>query len=214
MNEPLDAQQEDTLKELFNLSLGRAVTALSEMVGEEVLIGLPELQLIERERLAEVIAGHLATEVGMVGMPFRLLFADDGEVDGVALLLVPETSRQGLLETLMGQRLPAEAGPQMAQETMREVGDLMLYTCVSSLSRFLDSEIVGEAAETVACGEAALLALLPESNPGAGPLAELRVRFHLPDQREVKGALVFLLDLGALPRLREELNRVLGECAL
>ncbi|MBF0285169.1 MAG: hypothetical protein HQL51_12025 [Magnetococcales bacterium] len=209
----LNPLQQDVLVELFNMSLGQAVSTLSDLVGEEVFVSLPEFRVVERARMTEVIAEGLGAGVDMVAMPCRLLFAGQGAVAGLALLAAPRESFRHLADLLWNhQSPPAGERERMEQEAMLEVGDLLLYTCASNMSQFLESEIEGRAAVHVENAASMLRDLAPAwSPPGEPSLAELRVRFHLPDRDEVQGLMLFVLELSALPLLRRELNRLLGK---
>ena len=50
----LNELQEDMLTELFNLGMGNAASALSEMVSEEILLSIPKISFMEKSELANI----------------------------------------------------------------------------------------------------------------------------------------------------------------
>jgi len=45
----LDELQQDALTEVFNVGMGSAAASLSEMVGEEVQLTVPEISFVNKE---------------------------------------------------------------------------------------------------------------------------------------------------------------------
>ena len=60
----LDELHQDMLTELFNLGMGNAANALSEMVNEEVLLSIPEVLFMDKAELTKVLekdsGGHIS----------------------------------------------------------------------------------------------------------------------------------------------------------
>ncbi|WP_130470670.1 hypothetical protein [Candidatus Magnetaquicoccus inordinatus] len=212
----LDELEEDTLRELFNLSFGRAAATLSEMVDGEISLSVPCLRLLsEREIVAHLLELY-GSAIGMVGMRFRFVFAESRAIAGMALLLLRAAEVAHLLDALYGNHLPDELLLQVEEETMQSTGDLLLYTCVSSLSALLLSEI-DCAPPHYYRGTPQQLSheLLPERSPESGSLVDekwllLRVDFSLLG-KDVAGSLLLWMDGAALPILKEGLDRYLAD---
>lgn len=54
----LNELQQDMLTELFNIGMGNAAAALSEMVSEEVLLSIPQISFMEK--LASHIENYIS----------------------------------------------------------------------------------------------------------------------------------------------------------
>lgn len=198
--------EQDALKELFNMSLGRGVAALSEMVDDEIAISVPQIHAVDRTHLLQRLNLRVQSGDNIVGMPFRLEF-DRTPIEGLALISFPQQDSLSILEALVGRPIPPEALPHIQAGAMREMGDLFLYTCASSFSHFLDAEIVGEEVSFTRVSATTMVNLLPCGLVGAtnrekrdsDRFVELEVGFHA-QTRSMHGRLCLLLEVNdALP---------------
>ncbi len=215
----LDEMEEDALRELFNLSFGRAAATLSEMVDGEISLSLPCVSLLSEEEMVRRLTDVYGSAIGMVGMRFRFVFAADRAIAGMAVLVLRAAEVVHLLDALYGGHVPEEMVTQVEGEAMQSTGDVLLYTCVSSLSALLASEIAGEVPCYYRGSLAALHAfLLPGAElaramEGDSALAQwllLRVDFALLG-KDVAGSLLLWMDGSALPILKEGLDRFLAD---
>jgi chemotaxis protein CheC len=216
----LDEMEEDALRELFNLSFGRAAATLSEMVDGEIILSLPCLSLLSEAEMLHRLADVYGSAIGMVGMRFRFIFAEDRAIAGMAVLVLRAAEVAHLLDALYGGHVPEEMLTQVEGEAMQSTGDVLLYTCVSSLSALLGSDIAGDVPHYY---RGSLLSLrdflLPSGEFAASPescsaleVAQwllLRVDFALLG-KEVAGSLLLWMDGSALPILKEGLDGFLA----
>ncbi|MBF0609974.1 MAG: hypothetical protein G8345_06915 [Magnetococcales bacterium] len=203
----LEPAQEDAIKELFNISIGQVIATLSSMLDAEISFSVPEFQMVDTVALQQWLMECTTGERDVVVMPYGLRFADDqNTLGGLAMLVVPKPSLSPLLNLLWGEEATRENFLARQRETFQEVSDLLLYTCASNMSRFLSTEIESGEAHTLSGCNDEIRNLADGLNP---VLAELQVQFHLAQHGEVKGTLVFFLDLGKSPSLQQELHRLL-----
>ncbi|MEO5332166.1 MAG: hypothetical protein H7839_09095 [Magnetococcus sp. YQC-5] len=212
-----DEAEEDVLKELFNLSFGKAAATLSEMVDAEVSLSVPCFFTMSKESVAEHIHSLYGTAIGLVGMRYRLIFAPDQTIPGMALLLIRATEIAHFLDALYGTHIPEEMVTQVEEEAMQLTGDLMLYTCTSSLSTIFSSEIEGEMPHYYRDGPEGLSAYISLSDPisaensadSSTQLVLLRVDFSLED-KTMTGSLLTCLEGDHLPHLKREITRFMA----
>src|SRR6185503_2170017 len=82
----LTAQQTDALTELINIGYGRAAGSLSELTGYRVNLEVPQISIVEIERVGPLVAQLLGGEIATVSQIFN------GAISGNALLLLEERS--------------------------------------------------------------------------------------------------------------------------
>jgi chemotaxis protein CheC len=91
----LDAAQLDALREIGNIGAGTAATALSQMTGAPVRLGIPKVSLLPVEEIP-----------GRTGEPERtvavMLLGVHGDVTGHMLFVMDEASARGVVSSLMG----------------------------------------------------------------------------------------------------------------
>ncbi|MEO5349064.1 MAG: hypothetical protein H7836_05410 [Magnetococcus sp. YQC-3] len=215
----LNETEEDVLKELFNLSFGKTAATLSEMVDAEIALSLPCFFTLSRGAVVEHIHSLYGEAIGLVGMRYRFLFSPGQTIPGMAILLIRAAEIAHFLDALYGTHIPEEMANRVEEEAMQLTGDLLLYTCTSSLSTLFSSEIEGEKPHYYRGGPEGLSAYLSLSDPPLTPVEEsadpaaqlllLRVDFSLVG-KEVAGSLLTWLEGAHLPTLKKEITRFMA----
>ena len=85
----LDDRQIDALREMGNIGAGNAATSLSEMAGDTVLIGVPNVMVSGREGAASLAGGPAGTCVAVT-------IGFDGDLRGALLFIIGCEDAKGL----------------------------------------------------------------------------------------------------------------------
>ena len=124
----LSSLELDTLKEVGSIGTGNAATALSQMIGKEVRITLPEVRIMGYNEAIEWIGGPEQVTAGvLVGM--------SGQMSGVMLSVQKLGFINLVLEQMLGH--PIEDYHQLdelGKTTLVEVGNIMISTFINALS--------------------------------------------------------------------------------
>jgi chemotaxis protein CheC len=116
--------------------MGRASASLSEMVGEEVLLSVPKVELLSHLKAEESIKSSIGEQVTTIRESFKGAFWGD------ALLIFPENQSLALVKALLkGEDLPIEILSEMEQEALTEVGNIILNACLGSLSNIFKQDL-------------------------------------------------------------------------
>ncbi|MBF0109486.1 MAG: hypothetical protein HQL76_09940 [Magnetococcales bacterium] len=138
----LSELEEDALKEFFNLGLGMAANSLSRMVNNEVLLTLPKLKVVPYEEATRMLLRDDHEEkLVAVRQNFR------GELTGTALLIFPGSESLELVRTLLNEEIPLEVLTELEQETLLDVGNVILNAFLESFTQMMSIEFEFEAAE-------------------------------------------------------------------
>lgn len=129
--------EQDAITEVFNIGICKAGASLSEMVGKEVNLTIPTLSITTIEQANKDIT---ATRKKVSGV--KECF--DGSVAGNAILLFPENKSLELIKMLFPMDMPDEALLEMEQETLTEIGNIILNACLSTLSNIMQEEIINQ----------------------------------------------------------------------
>ena len=86
----------DTLREIGSIGTGNAATALSQMLGKEVRITMPEVRIMGYNEAIEWIGGPEAVTAGV-------LVKMSGDVGGIMLSVQKLELVNFILETMLGQ---------------------------------------------------------------------------------------------------------------
>lgn len=105
--------QLDALRELANISSGTAATSLSQMLGRDVDLNVPNAFALPLADAVEV-SGDPAESVTGVALPV------EGDIDGVVLLLIKPAGAATLC-SLLG----VESGTEVGDSALAEIGNIL-----------------------------------------------------------------------------------------
>ena len=191
--------EHDALIEVFNLGVGQAADALSQLAGEPVLLTVPKVELLRKHEVIDQLAGNAEQRISAVRQTF------EGSLCTEALLMFPAAQSLQLVQIMLGENLPLEDLGEMEQEALAEIGNILLNSVVASVSDQLDLALQGSLPEV----ELGVLAdLLTTDQNGDQPLLSLQVRFEIASRR-IEGYLVFLLDIRSADLLARKLAELI-----
>lgn len=190
MDETRDALTEleiDALKELFNIGLGRAAQSLNRMVSETVELSVPQVSILPSAIAAERLRAENTGTVSAVSQRFV------GDFTGQAILLFSKDRGLLLVRKLLGNTVPLEYLSELEQDSLVEIGNIILNACFGTVINFLKSDIEIEMPmfEQGAVGD-----ILDYSSERDWSLY-IEVRFSLPSD-DINGFISFLMDIESL----------------
>jgi chemotaxis protein CheC len=125
----------DVLKEIGNIGAGNAMTALSQMLGCKIDMGVPQVELLNFSEVGAAIGGE---EQIMVGV----FLGVEGDITGSMLFLVEQKSAKALInKVMMGMGDPGEEFTEMELSAMQEVGNIITGAYLNSLSTLTNLKI-------------------------------------------------------------------------
>ncbi|MEA4932518.1 MAG: chemotaxis protein CheC [Lawsonibacter sp.] len=124
----LNSFELDTLREIGSIGTGNAATALSQMLGQEVQITLPEVRIMGYNEAIEWIGGPEAITAGV-------LVRISGELSGIMLSVQPLEFVNLLLGSMFGKQIAdySELGT-LERSALIEIGNIMISTFINALS--------------------------------------------------------------------------------
>ncbi|MBF0453800.1 MAG: chemotaxis protein CheC [Magnetococcales bacterium] len=211
----MTADEQDALMELFNIGIGRAANSLSEMVNDEVILSIPHISVITRSHAVEMIVERASDHITAIKQQFSGFFG------GTALLVYPESNSLELVRTLIGEDTPLETLTELEQESLLEVGNIILNACLGSFANMMELELDFDLPEffkgnckSLLFDNHTLVDSLITSSPSESKLVFLILDFMTKGgtkkDHKIKGFVMILLDSKALEDLREKLQRLLS----
>jgi len=198
----LSELQFDALTEIFNIGAGRAASSLSEIVGDEVKLSVPRVQLYQSSEINAETLSLNSPRVGAVKQSFS------GPFNADAMLLFTEERAMEIVHDMMGSQVGIEEMVEFEQEAMCELGNIILNACLSSmadiLSLTLDSSLpVYSVGET----DAILRQIISDANQPV--MLVLHIDLAI-EKRLSQGYLVFLLSSSSLQELLTHIDRFIS----
>ena len=126
----LKAIQLDALREVANIGAGHAATALSQMVGETIMISVPTINVARLE--------DVPPQVGEPDQPVAaVLMHMLGDLTGRTLLVFPRRTAVRLAELLLHRVSPADDFSEMQQSAIKEAGNILSSAYMNALADFM-----------------------------------------------------------------------------
>ncbi|MBF0606576.1 MAG: chemotaxis protein CheC [Candidatus Magnetobacterium sp. LHC-1] len=212
----LTDMEQDALKEFFNMGLGMAADSLSQMVKKEIFLSLPQLAVVTHKQAIELVNNQDEGKLVAVRQNFL------GELEGTALLIFPGGKGLELVRTLLGENIPLESLTELEQETLLDVGNVILNAFLSSFTQMMTIDFEFEAAEFLKADCEALLAMnshrlvrsaKPDNKDDEEQAFFLMMDFKTEEDEHrhssLRGYVVLLFSREAMATLRKELQRIL-----
>ncbi|MBF0189449.1 MAG: hypothetical protein HQL50_16110 [Magnetococcales bacterium] len=215
----LSELEEDALKEFFNMGLGMAADSLSQMVNNEVLLSLPQLRVAGYDEAIRMLVESDEERLVAVRQNFK------GELNGTALLIFPGAESLELVRTLLNEEMPLEVLTELEQETLLDVGNVILNAFLESFTQMMSVEFDFESAEYLKGSGGFLLDITSHLSAQKQSLMEsaseeeraivLMMDFKTSDEKDAQhtlnGFVVLLFSQQAMTVLKRELDTILSQ---
>lgn len=184
----------DALTELVNLGVSKAAVSLREMVGRQVLLSVPSVELVNREEAIRVLRKEESSKLVAVHQVF------EGDITGRALLIFPEPKSLELVRAVTSSDLPLEDIIDLEQEALAETGNIILNACLSTIANQLQRTLRISLPEIIRGDSRDLFNLAPPPEAGDAVLF-VYINFSIRD-RDLQGYIAMLMDLPSLAALK------------
>jgi chemotaxis protein CheC len=180
------------MAEIANIAVGRAAASLRQIVGHEILMSVPSVEIMSREAAARSLAKPGTKTFIAVCQSF------EGPFSGRALLIFPEANSLALVCAILGRDMPLDDVADIEDEALAETGNIILNSFVATMANVF-KRVLTMSLPSVVRGEGRQLF--------EGPVGEddlvllLYINFEI-SQKEIRGYLALVMDLPSLEALR------------
>jgi chemotaxis protein CheC len=205
VSELLNELEIDALTEMVNIGVGRAANSLRDMVGEQVLLSVPRVNLMSRDIAIRTLSEKEVSHLVGVHQVF------EGDITGRALLIFPDTKSLELVRAVIGGELSLEEIIELEQEALAETGNVILNSCLATIANSLESSLKISLPEVLR-GESSRLFML-EPPPAAGTTVMfIYINFSLR-KRDIDGYIAMMMDMPSLVALQMLLRALIRRTA-
>jgi chemotaxis protein CheC len=194
----LGEMERDALTELVNLGVSRAASSLRVMVDQEILLSVPGVAIVPRNRATRMIGGDETTKLVAVRQDF------EGDFSGRALLIFPETKSLDLVRAITGGELSLEDIVALEHEALAETGNIILNNCLATMANVLRRTLRVSLPE-IFRGDGTELFGMPAAPETNDVVLVLYINFTI-NHRDITGYIAMLMDLPALQGLQDLLH--------
>lgn len=198
----LDELERDALTELVNIGVSRAAASLRKMVGNQVLLSVPSVEVVTQQAAAALIGQRESADLVAIKQDF------DGAFSGKALLIFPEDNSLELVRAIVGDELaPAEVA-SLKDEALAETGNVILNGCLGTIANMLNQSLQMSLPK-VLYGDGKVLFDVNQDPDANGLVLFLYIDFSVRD-RNIRGYIAMVMDLPSLGMLKQLLDDFIG----
>lgn len=194
ISEVLSELELDALTEMVNIGVSRAAVSLREMVGEQVHLSVPSIDLLSSALAIEILGKGGAGPLVAVHQVF------EGDITGRALLIFPETKSLELVRAVTGGDLSLEDIIDLEQEALAETGNILLNACLATIANMLRRSLKMSLPEIMRGKGPEFFSLAPP--PEAGDVVMFLYINFTVRQRDISGHIAMLMDMPSLTALK------------
>jgi chemotaxis protein CheC len=194
--------QKDALKEVGNIGIGHATTSLSQMVNKRVWISLPDLKLIPLIKVPDLVKN----EAPVIGIILELT----KDTKGFLLLLLSKKSAKYLINLVLGAINETETFDEMEQSVLKEVGNIMSGTYITSLSNFLGIAIgLSPPLNIYDMADAIINQIVCMMSRDVEDVLFINTEFTINTEK-IEGKILIFTDSASLSKILDSINRISG----
>jgi chemotaxis protein CheC len=190
----LDDLEVDALTELVNIGVSRAAASLRQMVGRQVLLSIPSVEVTTQEIAISLMAEREVGPLVAVRQDFN------GAFGGRALLIFPETASMSLVRAVVGEDAPEPELTEMEEEALKETGNVVLTNCLATMANMLRHPLEMSLPVVIRQEGSTLFRQAAEST-ATGVVLFLYINFAI-SERNIRGYLAVLMDMPSLEALK------------
>ena len=193
----------DALAEVFNVGAGRAAASLSAIVGDEVKLSVPSIEIKKSDEVDTSIMSLSSMKFGVVSQHFS------GPFDAQALLLFTESHALEIVRDMMGSQMSIEELAEFEQEAMCELGNIILNACLSAMADMLHISLDSSLPDYRIASIEDIFKGLKSAEEQPYVLV-LHIDLSI-EKRHSEGHLIFLLSSMSLKNLAQQIEQFLGK---
>ena len=198
INVTLDELERDALTELVNIGVSRAAASLRKMVGKQVLLSVPSVEVVTQNAAAALIGQRESNDLVAIRQEFG------GAFSGKALLIFPEENSLELVRAIVGDELELAEVASLKDEALAETGNVILNGCLGTIANMLNQSLQMSLPKVV-YGDGKVLFDVNAEVDKDGLVLFLYINFSVRD-RNIRGYIAMIMDLPSLSMLKELLG--------
>ena len=191
----------DILKEVGHICTGNATIALSQVLNQKVELTIPDLKLIDSDKVLTELKG--AQEV-LVGVSIQLL----GQLSGNIILMFPEKSAYGLIDAVSEYRTELGNATEYGVSSLKEIGNIVISAYLATLSTFT-RQIILHSTPNLICGTLETVFNVAFSNLGnqTKKIVLIETFFNIKE-KNINGSFFMIFEPEAVRKLLDKAKEI------
>jgi chemotaxis protein CheC len=186
--------EQDALAEIANMGVSRAAASLRRMIGEQVFLSVPAVNIVSRRVASRMVEKGHSPKLVAVQQSF------EGPFSGRALLIFPEAQSRELVRSIVGEEHSLEDVIGLEQEALAETGNIILNACLATIANVLRRTMRMSLPSIVRGDGDTLFDVREDSSDGL--VLFLYIDFTIKN-RDVRGFIALLMGLPSIAALKD-----------
>lgn len=198
------AVQMDAMQELANIGAAHSATTLSQMLGSQIGMSVPEINVVDITKVSDFVSDEMTTLV---------LFELQGEIPHGGFLILHFPRDSAVRTASIVQGAPAETHPlsEMDQSTILEVGNIMISSFLSAASDLLGFMMLPSPPVLIVdMAHAAITSLIAQMTVEVNDVILFRVKLT-SDEHNIAGNILIFLEIATLQKVAEQLEKIMRD---
>ena len=199
--------QKDVLTEILNIQIGAAANILSEMVGQKVILSVPELELLNGNTIAlDTMKYQQMTDI-TDAIATTIEFS--GEFSGASAIVIPQDKASSLVNVCLGDD-PDQDIDVLSNEyadVIKEISNIILNSLLGELGNIMDVKLTYTSLQV---GSSIELLDGRDTLPTDPKILVLYTSFFLTNS-QVRGIVLIALSPSSYDMLVDKINRMLSD---
>ena len=196
MKDQLSPLEIDALTEVFNIGVGRAANALNKRVSQAVDLSIPEVELLSNVAVKSRLNFDANMEISTVTQSFI------GDFRGQGLLMFDQKNGLQLVSELLGNKVPLDALSELEEDSLVEIGNVVLNACFGTIINLLHASITIEMPGFIQGDINKVFTYTSEQEWSL----YIKVKFSLAN-KNIVGHIFFLMDITSLEVFQESIRQ-------
>lgn len=199
MENQLNDENFDQLKEIINIGASHASTALSQMIKTRVMITVPKVFFDKIENLSAVFE----FDSGKVSVALLNIY---GDANGIMFFMFTQGAEKKLAKLLVQSEDDSGVLNELEISAVKEVANILAGSCLSAFSKFLDMNLVHSVSDiAVDTIDSIINTIAVEIGQNHDSALIFQVDFSVPDS-DINSTLFFFVDPEATQRIIEKVE--------
>ena len=190
----LSELERDAVTELANIGVSRAAASLRKMVGQQVMLSVPSVEVVSQKTAGALIAEREGNSLVAVQQEFA------GAFSGRTMLIFPQAKSLELVRAIVGSEIATSEAKDIEEEALAETGNVILNGCLATMANILHQPL-SVSLPQVKRGTGERLFQLDETSTDSGLVLFLYINFSILDL-DIRGYIAMLMDLPSLEKLK------------
>ncbi|OGP82641.1 MAG: CheY-P-specific phosphatase CheC [Deltaproteobacteria bacterium RBG_13_65_10] len=196
----LSHRQVDALREVSNIGVGHAATALSQLIGRQVSMRVPKVNIIPFSEVPKIVGG---AELLVIGIYFQVL----GDVTGDILVVFPEDSARALIGLLVNGKFDKNGEwSETAISSLNEIGNILASSYLNALGTLLGVTLIPSVPSLAYDMAGAILDTVLIEQSRVGDLALLIETEFFETKRSLRGHFFLVPDPASLALILDRIG--------